>query len=144
MTHVFFTDRDLGKAFPAALRAAGLSVERHTDHFADNATDPEWLRVVGRQRWLALTHDRRIRYKTNERDAVMRAGVGLFVLVGQAPTLELAQNFVNSLGKVLEFLEINDPPFIAKIYRPVGDGVSNGLAGRVEMWVSRADWVPGR
>jgi hypothetical protein len=30
---VYFTDRDLGKKIPEILRAAGLSVERHADHF---------------------------------------------------------------------------------------------------------------
>lgn len=31
MTHVFFTDRDLGKQFPAILRTAGILVEAHGD-----------------------------------------------------------------------------------------------------------------
>jgi hypothetical protein len=30
---VYFTDRNLGKQFPEILRAAGLTVERHDDHF---------------------------------------------------------------------------------------------------------------
>jgi hypothetical protein len=30
---VFFTDRDLGIRFPGILKAAGLSVELHRDHF---------------------------------------------------------------------------------------------------------------
>lgn len=34
MSYVFFTDRNLGKQFPAILAAAGLTVERHHDLFA--------------------------------------------------------------------------------------------------------------
>jgi hypothetical protein len=29
VSRTYFTDRDLGKQFPAILRAAGLAVERH-------------------------------------------------------------------------------------------------------------------
>jgi hypothetical protein len=44
---VYFTDRDLGLQFPRILEDAGLSVERHRDHFAPDATDEYWLAVVG-------------------------------------------------------------------------------------------------
>jgi hypothetical protein len=43
VSRVFFTDRDLGKQFPARLREAGLAVERHADHFAADAPDSAWL-----------------------------------------------------------------------------------------------------
>jgi len=95
--YVFFTDRDLGKQFPDILKKAGVIVERHIDHFADNAKDPEWLTIVGNRGWYVLTHDRRIRYKPNEIAAVEKFSVGLFVIVGKAPFAELAQNFVFTL-----------------------------------------------
>ena len=41
----------------------------------------------------AITHDRRIRYKPNERDAVMRQGVALLVVVGAAPVSDLGPRF---------------------------------------------------
>ncbi|MGH9423743.1 MAG: hypothetical protein ACRD3J_27460 [Thermoanaerobaculia bacterium] len=63
MNEVFFTDRDLGTRFPEILRAAGLLVERHADHFAPDTPDEEWLEAIGRRGWVALTHDMRIRYK---------------------------------------------------------------------------------
>ncbi len=66
MNVVFFTDRDLGLQFPGILRDAGLAVERHTDHFAHDCEDNEWLREVAARGWVALTHDARIRYKPNE------------------------------------------------------------------------------
>lgn len=65
MSVVFFTDRDLGLQFPAILRDAGLRVERHADHFAPDCPDDEWLRDVASHGWIAITHDRRIRYKPN-------------------------------------------------------------------------------
>jgi PIN like domain len=91
---VYFTDRDLGKRFPEILKSNGLKVERHSDHLAPDTPDAEWLEVVGERGWVALTHDRRIRYKTNERDAVVRHGVALLVVVGAAPfrTLPMASS----------------------------------------------------
>ncbi|MCH7859805.1 MAG: hypothetical protein IID14_08915 [Candidatus Marinimicrobia bacterium] len=96
MNPVFFTDRDLGNSFPQILRNAGINVEQHGDHFADDAKDEEWLMEIGRRGWLVITHDKRIRYRTNQRDAVMRAGVGLWILTGHTATHELATNFIQN------------------------------------------------
>jgi hypothetical protein len=89
LSFVYFTDRDLGKRFAEILRSHGLMVERHEDHFAPATTDEVWLEAVGKRGWIALTHDRRIRHKPNERDAVMRHNVALLVIVGKAPFPEL-------------------------------------------------------
>lgn len=66
MSRVYFTDRDLGKKFGQILRDAGLTVERHGDHFAHDCPDEEWLQGVGERQWVAITHDRRIRYKPRD------------------------------------------------------------------------------
>jgi hypothetical protein len=133
---VFFTDRDLGKRFPEILRAAGLTVQRHSDHFEPETPDEVWLAAVGARGWIALTHDQRIRYKPNERDAVMRHGVALLVVVGTAPFPELALNFVVTLPRVRRFVARNRPPFIAKVYRPrPGRHRTSGRGpGQVERW----------
>lgn len=136
MTRVYFTDRDLGKQFGAILTSGGFTVERHADHFAHDTPDEVWLAEVGRRGWIALTHDGRIRYKPSERDAVIRHGVALLVIVGKAPFPELAEAFVASLPRIERFLESHEPPFIAKVYRaPPGDTRgANPSAGRIELW----------
>ena len=138
MSRVYFTDRDLGKQFPNILRSAGMAVEAHSDHFPANASDEEWLRAVSARRWVVLTHDRRIRYKANERDAVMQNGIAMLVIVGAAPLPELAQSFVAMTRRVESFLDRNDPPFIARVYRPSPSELARDPAalGRVELWVS--------
>ena len=136
MTFVYFTDRDLGNAFPGILRSGGLTVERHGDHFAHDTPDEVWLEEVGQRRWIALTHDRRIRYKPNERSAVMRNGVALLVIVGAAPFPDLARAFMTTLPRVERFLARHQPPFIAKVYRPSAAEMARGSTppGRVELW----------
>ncbi len=136
MTRVYFTDRDLGKAFPAILREAGLAVEAHHDHFAPSCPDEQWLEVVGSRGWVAITHDARIRYKPNEKDAVLRHGVRLLVVVGKAPYPELARTFVATHTRIEAFLDRNLPPLIAKVYRPTPADLTDDpdAPGRIERW----------
>ena len=139
MTFVYFTDRDLGKRFPEILTAAGLTVERHVDHFLPDTADEVWLAEVGKRGWISLTHDRRIRYKPNERDAVMRYRVGLLVIIGAAPFADLAHAFVATLPRIERFLARHKPPFIAKVYRPTpAETAGSSVApGHVELWYPR-------
>jgi len=141
LTPVFFTDRDLGNLFPEQLITAGIRVERHSDHFAPDATDEDWLTRVGRHGWFCLTHDRRIRYKPNQIDAVMRGGVGLFVLIGNATHSELADNFVRTIHKVKQFIKKYKRPFIAKIRSHRNPrSLSGNKPGDVKLWLSYNEW----
>ena len=55
-TAVFFIDRCMGKSKIAVpLREAGIRVELHDDHFAQDAQDDPWLPVVGRKGWYVIT-----------------------------------------------------------------------------------------
>lgn len=136
MTLVFFTDRDLGILFPEILRGAGLSVERHRDHFGPECPDEEWLAEVGRRGWVALTHDSRIRYKPNELASVIRHCVRLLVIVGKAPFPDLASSFVATRMRIEAFLKRNPAPFIAKVYRasPAELAANPQVPGRIEAW----------
>jgi hypothetical protein len=139
LSHVYFTDRDLGTQFPEILRSAGLQVEAHREHFAPTVPDEEWLRAVGAHGWIALTHDRRIRYKPNELAAVVRHRVSLLVIVGSAPYPDLARAFVATLPRTERFVSDHQPPFIGKVFRPSpADVKENPMApGRVELWYPR-------
>ena len=136
MSPVFFTDRNLGKKFPDILRAAGLMVERHVDHFAHDCPDEDWLKEIGRQGWIAVTHDGRIRYKPNELAAVFQHRVGLLVVIGTAPYPQLAQAFVATAPRILSFVGRHRPPYIAKVYRPAAEEAqkSPSATGRIELW----------
>ena len=139
---VFFTDRDLGKLFPQILRNAGLNVERHDDYFSETTDDSVWLPEVARRGWVPITHDKKTRRKPIERDAIMRAGAGLLVVIGKVPHQMLAENFVATFGKIDRFLKANRPPFIARIYRPTAEQIQRGSrkSGRIELWLSFDEW----
>lgn len=95
-----------------------------------------WLGAIGQKGWVAVSHDRHIRYKRNERDAVIRHNVALLVVVGDAPLPELARSFIATLPRITRFLKKNRPPFIAKVYRasPAELAQNSAAAGRIERW----------
>jgi len=103
----------------AVLRAAGLRVEVHDDHFPQDALDSEWLTDAGERNWIVVTRDERIRYRVAERQAIRRANVRAFVLAAQGDLRAemLAQNFLEALSKIRRIVEKQKPPFIAKISR---------------------------
>lgn len=142
MSRTFFTDRDLGRALPSTLRAAGFTVEQFDDHFGPATSDEDWLASVGKLGWIVLTRDTRIRYKPTERDAVMEHGVGLIVLVGSNPHPVLGRNVINSREAIEAFLTTAPAPFIAKLYRPSPGDLARdpNAAGRVHLWLSHAQW----
>ena len=87
---IFFTDRDLGRQFPALLRAAGVRLERHDDHFGPDTPDEEWIGEIGQRGWIAVSRDARIRYSPLALSVLMEYGTQLFVLVGKLTTAAAA------------------------------------------------------
>lgn len=140
MSRIWFTDRDLGKQFPRILAEAGLSVERHGDLFPPEGSDEQWLAHCGSQRRVAITHNSRIRYVPNELAAVQRFAVQLIVVVGHAPTAELARNFVATVSRLESWLDRHPGPAILKLYRPSAAELSKTPdgPGRVELWYPKA------
>lgn len=131
----YFADRNLGaKIFPAALRAAGIKVHAHNEHFAHDAADADWIPVVAQRGWVILTSDAAIRRNPLERAAVLTSGAAMLVLVGaNAKTAELARNFVNTLPKIESFLARESVPLMAKVFRPNPTSeVAEGKPGRIE------------
>jgi len=123
---VFFLDRSVGKHSVAdPLRAAGVHVEVHDDHFPADALDQDWLPIVGRRGWYVLTCDTRIRYRRLEITAARDALVGLFVVVSKNLTGSgIAQIILKALNRMKRFIKKHDRPFVAKIYR---DGSINEI-----------------
>lgn len=84
------------------LRTAGLNVEIHDDHFAQDAKDEEWLMIAGNKQWIVVTRDERIRYRAAAKQVIRRSKVRMFVLVvhGNLRIEMLAEIFVKALPKI--------------------------------------------
>jgi hypothetical protein len=97
---VFFVDRSLGrKVIPNALREANERVKTHDELFAQDTPDETWLKEAGRQGWIVLTKDTRIRYHANEIAALLNSQVRAFVLTarGDLTGAEMAAIFIKAL-----------------------------------------------
>ena len=102
----------------SALREAGAIVELHTDHFAQDAPDPEWLPVVGQRGWVILTKDSKLLSNQLEIIALLKSGAPTFVLrVADMTGDETATVFSRAYPEILRFLNKFDPPFVATITR---------------------------
>lgn len=99
-----------------------------------------WLQEVGKRGWVALTHNKEIRYTPGEKDMAMRAGVPLFILIGKDSHEDLARNFLVTLEKIETFLAEHEPPFIAKIKKRSREALQAGKPGRVELWLTYDEW----
>ena len=113
-----------------------MEVERHADHFAPETADAVWLPEVGRRGWIVVTHDQRIRYKTNELAAVVEHGVAMLLVVGHAPFPRLAEHFVHTIPRIEAFLALHRPPYIAKVLRPAPRELARrgDAPGSVTLW----------
>lgn len=146
---IFFTDRDLGGAFPRILQEAGLDVRIHDDYFKETREekapdDVDWLPVIGEKGWIAISHDQNMGRNPMEINAIMRSGVRLFIVVGvKTPFPDLARNFVANIHKIERFIETHPAPFIARVYRPTSEQIQKGSRkkGDVKLWLSYSDWL---
>lgn len=114
---VFFIDRSLGRIDVAtALRARDVRVEVHDDHLPQDATDETWLALAGRNNWVVLTKDKRIRYRPLERRSLLDAGLRAFVLTSASATgAQMAAAFVAALPKMLRLVATRSGPWIAAV-----------------------------
>ncbi len=115
---IYFVDRSIAsQRVLDALRAAGATFVRHDDLFAQDTPDTVWLAEAGRQRWVVLTMDQRIRYNRLEREALLANGVGAVIMV--AKNLSGAQTaacLVAALPRLRTFVAQTPLPFVAKLY----------------------------
>jgi len=101
---------------PDALRAAGFAVVVHDEVFPPGTPDRVWLARAGREGWLVLTKDKRIRYRALERDALRRAGVGAFVVTGKNLSgIEIAQAVIRAMPRMLRMAKKTPRPFVATV-----------------------------
>lgn len=142
----FFADRNLGvKIFPAILRAEGITVHLHQDHFPQDAADVAWMPKVARRGWPIISPDIRISRDRLEVEAIMTSGAAVFCLAGGHLTgEEKARNFLRCLPQILSVLERTPRPFIAKVYQPNRDDPGDTSTRRVEVKLTLADWEKRR
>jgi hypothetical protein len=109
------------KSVLAVLKNAGVQVERHLDHFARGTPDEDWLPFVGTNGWILLTSDGKIRYRSNEKKAVIENSVRMFYFSNNNMSGEqMATAIEKALPKIYKLCAKQQPPFFAAI-TPTGE-----------------------
>jgi hypothetical protein len=103
---------------PAALQAAGAQVRTLLDVFESGIKDVDWLTALQGRDWIVLTKDKNIRCRPLEAQALIAAGLKVFVVTATDLTgEETGQVLVRALPKIRRFCKKQPPPFIAGITR---------------------------
>ena len=115
----FFLDRNFGNfKIVEALRDSGYQVEIHDDHLDTKAPDEEWIKFVSKRGWLAITKDKRIKYRASEIYAIREYGARVLVVRAKNTTGEdVAAILLKSYHRIQRFAAKTKPPFIAGIDR---------------------------
>lgn len=132
MNPTFFLDRNLGgKTFPGILARAGISVVLLEDHFKPDAPDEDWIVWAAEKGYYALGNDARIYRNHVQREVVLSAGLGYFVIRdAQCKAKESAENFLLTYPILLEFIQKTPRPFIATILKPSKSNIIGNVSLR--------------
>lgn len=114
-----FLDRNLGKhVIPERLRAAGMKVVIHDDHLPLNAPDEQWIALVGRKKWVALTKDKNIRFRSLELESIRKHAARIVVIRAKNATgPQIAEAILKGRKQIARFASRTAPPFVARIDR---------------------------
>jgi hypothetical protein len=102
-----------------ALTDCGCTVFRRADKFDDaGVSDPEWLEVAGREKWIVITKDQAIARRPNELMALQNAGVRAFVLAaGEMTGPEQVVLFVKLLPVMKRYVRKLRGAFVVRANR---------------------------
>jgi hypothetical protein len=98
-----FVDENVGSEIvPAALRAAGFSVEIHSDHLEQGVDDVDVLALCGARGWIFLSKDLNISRNPAERAALLGANIhAVFFSKREATAPEMVTALVPALKRLM-------------------------------------------
>ena len=70
------------------MQVAGANVRRVGPDIQKGSTDEEWLEIVGKNNWIALMRDQKIRRRRLETEALKTHGVAAFAFTGGQETAQ--------------------------------------------------------
>lgn len=133
----FFLDENLhGRVVPGILRAVGIEVEQHKDHFEQGLEDTVWIPEVARRGWVAVTLDVNTRKALVEVQTIVTSKARMIHMTHSknASHKKYAQNFVNTLGEINAFVGKHQPPYVVMLTRPdKAEDFDNGVPGKLTL-----------
>lgn len=112
----FFVDNNLSRGLARGMAAFGEDVTHLQDHYPVDAKDTDWLPQVGRDEWILLTRDNKIRFKPAELGAIKQHRVGAFFLGGKDRSRwDLVQQVVRNWVRMNELAGKTARPFAFRV-----------------------------
>lgn len=111
---VFYVDENLGYRFLRTLRERHLQV-RYGAEDNRGAADVVWIPAVANSGWVVVTKDQ-FREDSGARDAMLRHGSKVVVLIGEAAEPDLAALFLRKEKWIRNQVKCHTAGFVAKIY----------------------------
>ena len=118
MTRKFYVDECLdGPKFTNLLIESEIKILRQREVFEQGVPDEEWMAYTVEEGYYGLTNDNRISMGI-QRVLALSLGAGIFVVRSTSPEMkhrELGNLVIEQMSAILEFIDKNNRPFIAKI-----------------------------
>ena len=111
---MIFVDASVPRSVADEIKKVRPDTRWMGDLFPLDTKDPEWLAEAGRQGWLVITHDKKVRTRPGERRAIMERGVGCFILAYRQDLkkAEIAQMVLAALEDMEALFAKTRRPFI--------------------------------
>lgn len=111
---MIFIDRSIPRSVAVALKSVRDDVIWLEDAFRHDVPDVEWLDRAGRENWLVIARDKRLRTRPAEREALLRARVGCFIIAQKRdPTRwEYLKLLAATLDAMVDIHRSEERPFI--------------------------------
>ena len=95
-----------------------MRVEIHDDHLPPDAPDEDWIALVGRNGWVAVTKDRNVRYRAAELASIRQHSARVLVVRAKNATgSDIAALLVAGRRRIAKFAANAPAPFVAGIHR---------------------------
>jgi len=114
----FLVEESLGKKLARALIDLGLKAITHVDNptLRRGVDDEQWAKETGEAGWVTLSKDIEIRYKPNEREAIVRYKARVIQFTrGNWTSDQMIVAFVEARRRIERLLNKQPGPFIARI-----------------------------
>jgi predicted nuclease of predicted toxin-antitoxin system len=111
---VIFIDASVPRSVADEIKKVRPDARWIGDLFPLDTKDPVWLREAGRQGWLVITHDKKIRTRPGERRAIIESSAGCFILAYKQDLkkIEVAELVLSVLEDMEQIFDRTERPFI--------------------------------
>lgn len=111
---MIFVDGSVPRSVADELRKIGKDARAKIELFVPYTKDPEWLEAAGKNGWLVVTHDKYIRKRPGELQAILDHRAGCFILTykNDLKKQEIIQVVLAHIEKMEERFRTTKRPFI--------------------------------